>query len=69
MAQGDKKYTAYVVKDLPNGKSLWFAVGSAFVNKDGSINVHLHAFPATGGKIQLRETKEGENITTTNCPF
>lgn len=35
------------------GKAFWVKVGSAFTNKDGSINVFLDAFPVNG-KLQLR---------------
>ena len=36
-----------------NGKTFWIRVGSAFTNRDGSINVYLDAYP-TSGKLQLR---------------
>lgn len=35
-------------------KATWRTLGIAFVNKDGSINVYLDAYPANG-KLQLRE--------------
>lgn len=41
-------------------KSFWTKVGSAFANKDGSINVYLNALPING-KLQIREAnKDGE---------
>lgn len=39
-----------------DGKSRWVRVGSAFVNKDGSINAFLDAYPRDG-KIQIRDRK------------
>ncbi|MFO0590483.1 MAG: hypothetical protein U0441_23275 [Polyangiaceae bacterium] len=35
-------------------KTFWTRVGSAFVNKDGSINVFLEALPVSG-RLQLRD--------------
>ncbi len=35
-------------------KSYWTRVGVGFVNRDGSINLHLDAVPING-KLQVRE--------------
>lgn len=35
-------------------KSYWTRVGVGFVNRDGSINLHLDAIPING-KLQVRE--------------
>lgn len=40
-----------------DGKTYWLKVGAAFVNRDGSWNVHLDALPATG-KLQIRDLDE-----------
>ncbi|WP_428264399.1 hypothetical protein [Haliangium sp.] len=40
-----------------NGKTHWIRVGNAFVNRDGSTNVYLNAYP-TSGKLQIRELDE-----------
>lgn len=40
-----------------NGKTFWMRVGNAFVNRDGSTNVYLDAYP-TSGKLQLRSLDE-----------
>lgn len=37
-----------------DSKTFWLRVGTAFTNKDGSINVYLDAVPLNG-KLQLRE--------------
>ncbi|MBS2024891.1 MAG: hypothetical protein JST92_21040 [Deltaproteobacteria bacterium] len=40
-------------------RTYWNRIGSAFMNKDGSINVYLDALPL-GGKIQIREDDRAE---------
>jgi len=47
---------AFQIVEGKDGKSRWTKVGMAFVNKDGSINVFLDAFPKDG-KIQIRDRK------------
>lgn len=47
---------AFQITEGKDGKSRWTKVGMAFVNKDGSINVFLDAFPKDG-KIQIRDRK------------
>ena len=37
-----------------NGKTFWMRIGSAFINKDGSTNVYLDAYP-TDRKLQIRD--------------
>lgn len=36
-----------------NGKTFWIRIGNAFINRDGSTNVYLNAYP-TSGKLQIR---------------
>ena len=45
--------------DKAQNKANWTKVGTAFTNKDGSINVYLDALPVNG-KLQIRERKEKE---------
>ena len=40
-----------------NGKTFWIRVGNAFVNRDGSTNIYLNAYPISG-KLQLRPLDE-----------
>lgn len=40
-----------------DGKTFWMSVGSAFPNKDGSMNVYLDAYPSNG-RLQIRELDE-----------
>lgn len=48
----------YHIKDIGDGKkSIWTKIGSAFVNKDGSINAFLEAMPIDG-RIHLRAPRK-----------
>ena len=40
-----------------NGKTFWRLLGTAFVNKDNSINVFLDGLPVNG-RLQLRDWDE-----------
>jgi hypothetical protein len=40
-----------------NGKTIWIRIGNAFINRDGSTNVYLDAYP-TSGKLQIRPFDE-----------
>ena len=51
----------YNIIEGKDGKSRWVRIGSAFVNKDGSINALLDVYPRDG-KLQIRERrKPGQN--------
>jgi len=39
--------------------TIWLRIGRAFINKDGSLNVVMHALPVDG-RIQIREPKPVE---------
>lgn len=41
-----------------NGKTFWIRIGNAFINRDGSTNVYLNAYP-TSGKLQIRPIDDG----------
>lgn len=41
-------------------RAIWTRVGSAFKNRDGSMNVHLDALP-TNGKLHVREQDPNRN--------
>lgn len=52
---GKRSLAAYVIVERKGyDKPFWSRVGTAFFNRDGSINVLLDSLP-TNGKIQLRE--------------
>ena len=44
------------IQEDAEGKSHWQRVGSAFVNRDGSLNVLLKSYPQDG-KLHIRESK------------
>ena len=47
----------YNILEGKDGKSRWVRIGTAFANKDGSINAILDVFPRDG-KIQIRDRRE-----------
>ncbi|HET7785129.1 MAG TPA: hypothetical protein VIR81_07365 [Myxococcales bacterium] len=53
-AGGRKPWAAYNIIERQGGRRIWSRVGTAFKNRDGSINIFLDSLPI-GGKIQIRE--------------
>ena len=52
---GKRPLAAYVIIEKKGyDKPFWNRIGSAFTNRDGSINVYLDSLPIQG-KIHLRE--------------
>ena len=54
---GGKPWAAYNIieyGDGPKKKRIWSRIGSAFHNRDGSINIFLDSLPL-GGKVHIRE--------------
>ncbi len=48
----------YTIIDKPGSdKSFWARVGSAWINRDQSINIQLDALPVNG-KLHVREPQE-----------
>ncbi len=59
MQQG-KRYQVFSIKEIHEHnekKSVWVKAGSAWVNRDGSINVYLDVLPLDG-KLHVREALE-----------
>ena len=60
MAAG-KRYQVFSIRETkgPDGKSTtsWLKAGSAWVNRDGSLNVYLDVLPLDG-KLHVREAVE-----------
>ena len=51
-----RMYKAIIPVERKDGSKHWIRIGSAFVNKDASLNVYLDALPAGDAKmIQIRE--------------
>lgn len=59
MSNNDPK-DVFNILEGKDGKSRWIKIGSAFVNKDGSINAFLDVLPKDG-KIQIRNRKVKQN--------
>lgn len=58
MGEMSQRKDVFHIKDLGDGKkSLWTKIGSAFVNKDGSINAILEALPVDG-RLHIRDPRE-----------
>lgn len=54
---GVPRKEVYHIKEIDGReKSLWTRIGSAFVNKDGSINVFMDTLPIDG-KIHIRDPR------------
>lgn len=56
---------AFTIVEGKDGKSRWVRIGSAFTNKDGSMNIFLDALPLDG-KVQIRERKKNNTEETNN---
>lgn len=55
---GIKKWAVFTIRSRPGlGKPIWVRIGIAFMNQDGSYNLHLDATPLDG-KLQMREWRE-----------
>lgn len=62
MEENKSVWEAYQIVEFEEGKALWNRVGTAFLNRDNSINVLLNAFPKDG-KIQLRHRSSNNRKT------
>ena len=62
------RFEVFSVKKSSTGTTVWLRAGSAFVNRDGSINVYLDVLPLDG-KLHLRpplQKLEASGETETN---
>jgi hypothetical protein len=61
-SDGGQRLVVYAVGDFTDKtgaqRSRWTRIGVAFPNRDGSINVRLHAFPIGTDKLQIREARD-----------
>lgn len=55
--QPGKKLTVFSIKQSDKG-SIWVRAGTAWVNRDGSLNVYLDVLPLDG-KLHIREEVGG----------
>lgn len=56
MLSAGKRLAVFSIRENKGG-SIWVRAGSAFVNKDGSLNVLLDVLPLDG-KLHVREAGE-----------
>jgi hypothetical protein len=62
--EAGRKFACWnIIERKDSEKALWSRVGTAFTNRDGSINVYLDSFPL-GGKVQLRDDKDAKDQST-----
>jgi hypothetical protein len=55
-----KSLKVYTIVDRGDGKKdLWLRIGTAFVNRDQSLNVMLNALPIDG-KLHIREEQDAQ---------
>ena len=60
MANQKPDYVVYtIIENNGDADDYWQRVGSAWTNKDGSINLSLNALPLNG-KLHIREPKSDE---------
>jgi hypothetical protein len=62
-----KRYQVFSIKELvekDEKKSVWVKAGSAWVNRDGSLNVYLDVLPLDG-KLHVREALEEKRADNT----
>mgnify|MGYP007026514428 CR=1 FL=1 len=45
-----------IVERERDGRKLWVRIGTAYVNRDGSLNARLDAVP-TNGRLHIREPR------------
>lgn len=69
MPRPQPQLTVYALTEVAADRTIWDRVGSAFRNRDGSLNVTLRALP-TSGRLQIREEtpKEEEHAPTKDRP-
>ena len=53
--ESGKKLVVFSIRKEGAGSTKWIRAGSAFVNKDGSLNVYLDVLPLDGA-LHIRES-------------
>ena len=69
MMTPNKRYQVFSIREVTEKnekKSVWVKAGSAWVNRDASINIYLDVLPLDG-KLHVREALE-ERRDTNNRP-
>jgi len=61
----DRKRLAVFSIRKSRGGSIWVRAGSAFVNRDGSLNLYLDVLPIDG-TLHVREPGEKRDVVASN---
>ncbi len=48
-----ERLVAYAIRERPHSASSWVRIGTAWLNRDGSLNLYLDALPVDG-KVHIR---------------
>ena len=63
-----KRLVVYTIIEKPGSdKSFWAKIGSAWINRDQSINIQLDALPVNG-KLHVREPSERPEGANRSAP-
>lgn len=55
---GNRRLAVYAIPESKDGeKRYWPRIGAAWMNRDGSITLHLEALPIGTATLQVREPK------------
>ncbi|MFZ5469815.1 MAG: hypothetical protein ACOZIN_10305 [Myxococcota bacterium] len=63
-----KRYAVFSIRKKENAPSVWVRAGSAFVNRDGSMNLYLDVLPIDG-QLHVREPGEKREQAPVNTGF
>lgn len=62
MSNSNRKDIWYIKPSrIEGGKAFWIKIGTAFENKDGSLNLKFDVVPPSMDNIQVREQSERED--------
>ena len=62
---GKKPLAVYAILERKDRK-VWFKIGAAFSNRDGSINVYLDALPVGTNCLHIREQRVWDDARAAN---
>jgi hypothetical protein len=62
---GKKPLAVYAILERKDRK-VWFKIGAAFPNRDGSMNLYLDALPVGTNCLQIREQRAWDDTRPAN---
>lgn len=63
----NKRYAVFSIRKVSEGNTVWVRAGSAWLNKDDSMNVYLDVLPLDG-KLHVREPGERREYAGSTVP-